>query len=171
MQRKIGAFSRVVDSINDRVGNVVCYFVLVATFIVAGDTIARYAFNSPTVGAFELTILVMAVYYLFGGAYALRYESHVKVDIIYTRMNRRKRAIVDLITAFLFFLYFCVILLQGVGVAWKSLMLRETTGAPSWIPVYPVKLIFPIAAFLIVLQGIAKFIRDVEIVFTKGESQ
>jgi len=49
------------------------------------------------------------------------------------------------------------------------LLLLETTETIWEPPIYPLKLTIPIAGFLLLLQGLAKFIRDLIIVITDKE--
>ena len=154
------AFFRLIDGVNNGLGQVICYFVVFAMLIISFETMMRYAFNAPTKWAHEVTGLVIAAYYLLGGAYALRHAAHVNVDILHSRFPLRIRAVVDLITALLFFLFLGVVFWKGGAFAWQSLMVLETTGSPLFAPLYPVKLVLPIAASLMLLHGIATFIRN-----------
>jgi len=45
----------------------------------------------------------------------------------------------------------------------------ETTFTPWYPPLYPLKLTIPLAAFLILLQGLAKFVRDLIMAITRRE--
>ena len=45
--------------------------------------------------------------------------------------------------------------------AWSSLIVLETSGRTPWEPpLYPIKMTIPIAAFLLLLQGLAGFARN-----------
>jgi TRAP-type mannitol/chloroaromatic compound transport system permease small subunit len=54
--------------------------------------------------------------------------------------------------------------------AWESLLLGETEPTSFAPPVYPIKMMIPLGAFLILLQGLAKFIRDLTLVITGKEA-
>jgi TRAP-type mannitol/chloroaromatic compound transport system permease small subunit len=56
----------------------------------------------------------------------------------------------------------------GAEFFYRSALIREVTTSDWAPPIYPVKLFIPLGAFLITLQGLAKFIRDFNIA-TKGE--
>jgi len=154
------AWFRAYDSFLDRLGPVLRYLVIVAMFIITWETISRYLFNAPTIWAHGTSELIMACYYLLGGAYILRHGGHIKMDVIYRRLPLRTRAIVDLFNAMFFFLFCVVLVWKGAELAWGSLMILETTESPFLAPLYPVKMILPISAFLMLLWGLGKFIRD-----------
>ena len=88
------------------------------------------------------------------------------MDVVYAALPRRISALIDVITAPLVFLFFIVLIWTGAVYGWESLGLRETTGTVANLPVYPVKISLPVAAFLITLQAIAKLIRDLQFVIT-----
>lgn len=133
-------------------------FLLVGVLVY--EVIMRYVFNSPTIWAHELSLFLFGTIGMVGGAYVLLHKAHVNLDILYSRVSPRKRAVLDLITAPLFFFIIILMIWAGGGFAlrsWKILEPSSTVWAP---PVYPFKTIVPVAAFLLLLQGVAKFIRD-----------
>ncbi len=54
--------------------------------------------------------------FLFGSAYTLREEGHVRVDILYTTLSQRSRSVLDALGCIVFGILFCwTILLIGMG--------------------------------------------------------
>jgi len=151
---------KTIDAISEWMGRVVCFFIIAIVFILVYETVARYAFNAPTTWAHHISWNFTVPFFLLGGAYALRNKAHVNMDVVYNRFPLRMRAIIDLVTAILFFLFCGVLFWMGVEWSWDSVIGTETSGPPLYYPVYPIKLIVPIAALLLLLQGSAKFIRD-----------
>jgi len=98
------------------------------------------------------------------------HKAHVNMDIVYARLSLRKRAILDLATSSLFFLFIVVMLWQGVILASKAVAVLEVTTTAWAPPVWPVKLMLPLAALLILLQGIVRFVRDLETAVTGREA-
>jgi len=168
MQR-LSFFLRVIDSINDRVGKTVSFLTVFLAALILYEVVRRSMFNTPTTWCYELSIFVYGTLTVMGGSYTLLHKAHVNVDIVYGRLSQRQRAIIDLLTSTLLF-FFCVVLLwYGGRFAWESLLLLETTNTVWDPPIYPLKLTIPIAAFLLLLQGLAKFFRDLIIVITDKE--
>ena len=162
----VNAILKVVDNINDWVGKVLSFGVLFMFALVLIEVIRRYFFNSPTVWGNELTQLTFGVYVVLCGGYILRWGGHVNVDILYGRFSARGKAIVDIIT-FVLFLVFCgMMLAYGGSLAWESLSRFEHSQSAWNPPLYPVKLMIPSGAFLLLLQGIAKLVRDIVTVVT-----
>ena len=95
-----------------------------------------------------------------GGGYALLRGSHVRVDILYSRFSDRRKAIIDLATSLLFFAFIGVLLWQSGEAALWSLKLRESSPTQFAPPLYPVKMAIVLGFLIILLQGLAKFTRD-----------
>jgi TRAP-type mannitol/chloroaromatic compound transport system permease small subunit len=153
-------FLRIIDTISDWSGKIICLLVIPMIAIIVYDAVARYAFNAPTNWAYETVTFLFAGLGILGGAYVLYRRAHVGMDIIYSRLSPRQQAILDLLTSFFFFLFCSILLWKGAEYAWTSLKLRETTTSAFAPPLYVIKMTIPVGAFLIILQGLAKFIRD-----------
>jgi TRAP-type mannitol/chloroaromatic compound transport system permease small subunit len=152
---------RLVDSINDWVGKVLSFGVLFMFALVLTEVIRRYFFNSPTVWGNELTQLVFGVYVILSGGHILRWGGHVNVDILYGRLSTKGKAMVDIITFALFLIFCGMMLAYGGSLAWESLSRLEHSQSAWNPPLYPAKLMIPTGAFLLLLQGIAKLVRDI----------
>lgn len=160
----------VIDSISEWSGKIASWLIFPMILVLVFETVLRYGFESPTIWAHETSQMLFGAFFLLMGACVLRYREHVNLDIVYDRFSPRIRAIVDLVTAVLFFLVCGFLLWKGGEFAWTSLMRLERSTSPWRPPIYPLKLIIPIAAFLILLQGLAKFIRDLNIARGRGET-
>ena len=158
-----------IDAISDWSGKAVAYLVLPGIFILAWEVVSRYVFNNPTMWAHGTSQRIFATYYILAGAYVLRHNQHVSVDIVYNRLGLRQRAILSIFGSLFFFVFCGVLLWKGVDFAWTSLSQLEPDETPWRAPLYPFKMMVPIGAFLILLQGLAKFIRDVFTAITGNE--
>lgn len=153
-------FCDAVDNANEWLGLVWGYAILIVTFAVLYEVIARTVLDSPTTWSNETVIYVSAVAYLLGGAYAHQHNRHVRIDLIYERLSPKMRLRIDLFTSLFFFLYVGALVWVGGLMAWDSFSQGETTGTP-WNPlIWPVKLAIPVAGVLLILQGIANLLRE-----------
>lgn len=153
----------IIDGINSWVGKILGFMVIAITAIMMLEVILRYVFNSPTIWAGEVSQQLFMGLALVGGYTMLR-NGHVRMDALYSRLSPRGKAIIDVAT-FIMFLLFCSMLVwQGADMAWESIKTREvryTYFAPA---VYPIKTSLAVACFLLLLQGVAKFIRDIALI-------
>ena len=158
---KLTAVLGFIDAINDWVGKVISFGVLLMFLLVLSEVIRRYFFNAPTVWGTELTQLTFGVYVILSGGHIMRWGGHVNVDILYSRFSLKVKNIIDIITFLLFFLFCGMMVLYGGSLAWESLSIWEHSNSAWGPPIYPVKMMIPIGAFLLLLQGVAKLIRDI----------
>lgn len=153
---------RLIDNINDWVGKIVAFGCLLMFLLVLAEVIRRYLFNAPTVWMNELTQMVFGVYIVVCAGYVLRWQGHVSVDIFYSRFSTKGKAVADIATFFLFLLFSGMLFFYGGAFAWQSLTRLEHSGSAWNAPIYPIKFMLPVGAFLLLLQGIAKLIRDIK---------
>jgi TRAP-type mannitol/chloroaromatic compound transport system permease small subunit len=100
---------------------------------------------------------------MVGGAYALVYDSHVKVDVLYMHWSPRTRAIMDLIMSPIFFIGIVAIVYVGGMWTIRAIAGGVTSGS-TWDPdIWPMRFMIFLGAFLLFIQGLAKSIRDYKI--------
>lgn len=165
---KVAAFFRVIDIISEWTGKAASYILIPLVLVLVFEVVMRYVFNRPTIFAHEAGIYLYAFNGMIAGAWVLLHEGHVKMDAVYGRLPPKTRAILDLITAPLFF-YFCgLVLWQGWEMAYRSIIGLEHTASAWSPPWYPFRTILPVSAFLLLLAGVSKFRRDLLSAFRKS---
>ncbi len=157
-----------IDSTSIWIGKLVSILTLAVAFIVSYEIFMREVMHKPTVWVSEATVFGCGLLYLLGGAWTLKQDGHVRVDVLYHGLSRRGKAIIDCVTYFAFLLYIVVM----IWIAWQYMMqsiaVRETTMSP-WDPViWPFKIALVAALIMILLQQTAKFVRDLYYI-AKGE--
>jgi TRAP-type mannitol/chloroaromatic compound transport system permease small subunit len=131
----------------------------------------RKVFNLPTSWIFEVSLMTGGVLYALGWAYAHLLDSHVRVDILYTRLSPRGKAVVDTICSLVFFLPIIILLTKtSFDYTVYSWVVRERSVETGWYPtITPYRAMVFLGFLLLALQGVAKFIRDFYLM-VKGES-
>jgi TRAP-type mannitol/chloroaromatic compound transport system permease small subunit len=169
---EMSSLIRMINLTVERSGWILMWFPWAVTGIIVWEIILRYFLGLPTIWAHELSLMIFGAVSMLGGAYAHKYRAHVNMDLFYSRLSRRGRLILDIIT-FPFFLSFCGILLwKGWDFAWRSVLTWEYSQS-NWAPlIWPIKLIIPLGALLILLQGISNLLSDIREFFSgKGEEK
>ena len=154
------SFTRTIDNFTDRSGKVSSILIVGMIFSLVFEVVMRYVFDKPTMWAHETSQYFFGAHFMMAGAYALRHNAHVNVEILYDRFSPRTKAIIAVITSLFFFLFCGLLFWNGWELAWDSLLNLERSQTPWGPPVYPAKLMIPIGGIAILLQGFAKFIRD-----------
>ena len=82
---------------SDWVGTFSAVLLLLLIANVFFDVVMRYLFNDVSIGMQELEWHLYSMIFLFGVAYTLKADGHVRVDVIYERLSVKKRAIIDIL--------------------------------------------------------------------------
>jgi len=163
--RVLYVFMRVVTRINEWIGRTISWLILPIFVLLMLEVFQRYFLGRPTVWTNELAQLLFGVYAVLGGGYLLAHGAHVNVDLLYGKLPVRARAFVDVLTSVLFFVFVGALLYYGSSLAYESMETWERSQS-AWNPyIWPFKLVVPLAALLLLLQGIVKLLRDLMILF------
>ena len=161
-------FLALIDGTSIWVGKVTSILTLIVAFIISYEIFMREVLVKPTIWVAEATVFGCGLLYLLGGAWTLKQDGHVRVDMLYHGLSRRGKAIIDCLTYFAFALYIVVMIWAAWQYMEQSIAVRETTMSP-WDPViWPFKIALVLALFLLLLQQTAKFVRDLYYIM-KGE--
>jgi TRAP-type mannitol/chloroaromatic compound transport system permease small subunit len=164
-------FIRIVDKTNEWIGKVVSLLLVPLVLITTFEVVMRYIFKRPTIWGWDLNIQIFAAIIMLGGGYTFLQGGHVHVDVLVINMEPKKRAILDLITSLFFFLGIIVLILGGWQMAWMSLKAKETMPTIWAPPYYIMKLLVPVGAFLVFIQGISELFKKFIIVFSKKKGK
>ncbi len=160
---------KTIDGISEWSGKLFAFLLLPGVAVLVYEVGARHLFDAPTIWAHGTSQRIFAVYYFIGGAYISLHLSHIAMDVIYSRFSLRTRAILDVIGFLLFFAFCGVLLWWGSEYAWTSIKHGEADNTPFRAPLYPVKLMIPLGALMILLQELAQLWRHLFIAITGRE--
>lgn len=97
---------------------------------------------------------------LLGGAYTLKMNEHVRVDLLYGWVSERTRTWIDLLGSIFCLMPMCILLIYFTWPwfldSWYS---GESSGNAGGLPRWPVRLLLPVGFFLVLLQGISEAIK------------
>lgn len=151
---------RVIDGINETVGRIVSIVAIVFAAIIIYDVFMRYFLGEPTRWAFDLTKQLYGFYFIMLGGYALRHQSHVKVDLLTERLAPGIRRWVEAAGYVIFFFPFAWVLARrSFDFAMTSYNQGELTYGAVQLPVYPLKMAMFVAAVLLLIQGVSEFLK------------
>jgi TRAP-type mannitol/chloroaromatic compound transport system permease small subunit len=151
-----------IDTLNRYTGHYVKYLILPLTLIVLYEVCCRRLFNSPTSWAFDMTTYIFGAYFILGLGYVELHDRHIRIDVISQQLPQKVQTWLRILTFPAFFVPFIAALTwAGVELASDSWAMWEH-GQSAWRPpIYPVKTILPIGAFLLLLQGFSSFVKDI----------
>jgi len=123
---------KVLDKFIDLIGNIAAIAMVLMLLNVFYDVLMRYFFKNSSIGMQEMEWHLFAVVFLFGMAYALKEDGHVRVDMFYERMSPKRQALINIVGAFIFIVPFSIIIINGgYAFALDAFELNEISGDPG----------------------------------------
>jgi len=159
MERLAGALERV----NSLIGNILCWAALAMLLLQFVIVLLRYVFGYSYIFLDEGVLYLHASLFMLGAGYTFLVNAHVRVDIFYAKCTERTQARIDLF-GHLFLLTPALVLL--IWFSWPyvrgSWAIMEGPISVGGIPAsYLLKTLIPAYCVLLLIQGIAAFIRDI----------
>ena len=154
--------SALIDALNEQVGRLSYWLILVAVLVSSGNATMRYAFNMSSNAWLEIQWYLFSAVFLFCAGYALLHDQHVRIDVISGRLSKRARAWIDILGTLFFLLPMAIaIMWMSWPVFVQAWELQEMSGSAGGLIVWPARLMLPIGFFLLILQGISELIKRV----------
>ena len=154
---------RVIDTICEWTGKTIRWACPLLVFVIVFEVTARFVFNKPTIWAFETVGMLLCTIGALGWSYTHLHHGHVRVDVFYTFLSPRGKAIIDVGGYLIFFFPFLIMLVYAsASGVWFSWSVKERLIEGYWYPpAFPIRTVMFIGASLFTLQGIAQFSRAV----------
>lgn len=154
------SLSGAIDFINERIGRLVMWLVLIAVLVSSGNALFRYGFNMSSNAWLEIQWYLFSAIVLFGAGYTLKHNGHVRVDVLYSGLSAQTRAWIDLVGGLLFLLPTAVIIawLGWTGFA-QSYAIGEMSPDAGGLSRWPIRLLIPVGFALLALQGVSECIK------------
>jgi TRAP-type mannitol/chloroaromatic compound transport system permease small subunit len=151
---------RFIDAVSAWSGRIVAWLILPLIGTMAYEVTIRYLWQ-PTQWAYDTSYMLYGALFMLGAAYTLYRGAHIRTDFLYQNWSVKTQARVDAFCyLFLFFPGIAVFLWLSAEFAWISWLREERTVGSSWMPViYPLKSVMPVAAALLLLQGLSEFLK------------
>jgi TRAP-type mannitol/chloroaromatic compound transport system permease small subunit len=161
-----------IDSLSAWVGKAFAWCILVLTFAYSYEVFVRYLLNDPTAWAFDMSYIMYGALFMLAGAYTLSRDAHVRGDVIFRLWPSRVQAMIELVLIIVFLVPGMLALIYaGFDYAQESWNYRPygadgpvgeiSINSPAGVPVSPLKTLLPLAAFFVLVQGVAEFVRCV----------
>jgi TRAP-type mannitol/chloroaromatic compound transport system permease small subunit len=144
---------------------VFCWLIIPLVASLTYEVLARYIFGAPTIWAYDLSYMLYGSHFMLGAGYTLLKGGHIRTDVFYQNWSPRTQGTVDaLLYLLLFFPGMLFFFWMGSQEGLHSWSIGERSDASPWRPiVYPLKLVLPFSAFLLLLQGVSEFIKSVHL--------
>lgn len=152
-----------IDGTNHAISSVVSWLTALMVVTMFGIVVCRYAFNIGSIAIQESITYMHALVFMLAIAHTLKINGHVRVDIVYQRLNEKGQAIVNLLGSVFLLLPVCIFIIyiswDYVSSAWSYYEgSREAGGLDG---VFLLKSLIPSMAFLLLLQGLSEALKSI----------
>ena len=158
--------SRAIDWLNAQVGKYAIWLILAATVISAVNALVRKVFNTSSNAFLEVQWYLFAWSFLIAAGFTLLHREHVRIDVVNSRLSKRKQVWIDSFAFFLTPLCLAVLYLS-VPVVVQMYQSGEMSGNSGGLIRWPVWAALPAGFVLLLLQGWSELIK--RIAFLRGE--
>ncbi len=186
----VRSYVKFVDGMNRFIGRIAMLLIFAMMAILMYSVISKNFFE-PSLMTLEIAQFTMVAYFLLGGPYSMQMGDHVRMDLLYGGWSDMTKAAVDSVMVIFLFVYLGVLLYGALGSTayslgffgsnpfefWGNFFGGFLTGGPAgaaehigflertptaWRPyMWPIKSIMTIGIFLMLLQAIAVWFRDI----------
>lgn len=154
-----------------RVAETTAWLNIALIAIILIQVVMRYGFNNGLVPLEELMWHFYATAFMFGIAYAVTQDSHIRVDIVHMNLSRKSQHIIEILGILLLMLPFTIILLDhSIGWAYDAYLVGESSSSPTglthrWI----IKAVIPLTMVLMMIAGVARLIQEISLLLHHGK--
>jgi len=152
--------SKLIDTINVKVGQAVIWLTLVVVLVSATNAVIRKVFNVSSNAWLELQWYLFGAIFLLAAGYTFLRNEHVRVDVISQKLSKRTQIMIE-IFGVIFFLFPACILIFWLSLPffYESLVLHELSSNTGGLIRWPAKLLIPIGFGLLILAGLSHLIK------------
>ncbi len=156
------AFAELIDKLNEKLGLLAAWAVILACLISALNAFVRYGLDYSSNGFLEIQWYMFAYVVMFGTSYVFKMNEHVRVDVLYTRYSTRKQVWTDVFGIILFMLPVCALMVHlSFPLFYKMLVTGEMSSNAGGLIRWPAMLSLPLGFTLLFLQGVSELIKRV----------
>lgn len=160
MPKPIRLYVRCVDRVNRVVGRAAMYLIFAMIGLLLFSAFDRLVVSTSPIWVVEMAEFLMTGYYFLAGGYSMQLDGHVRMDLFYSRLTSRRRALMDVVTVIILLFYLVLLLLGGISSTEYALSTGQRNFSAWGPPLAPIKIIMTIGIALMLLQTMAFFFRD-----------
>jgi len=176
-----------INKLVDFVGIIAGILLILLVLVISYNVIGRYLFSASSIALEELAWHFYSGVFLLGISYALRTESHVRVDVFFENLSDRNQAIIDVLGTLIFLLPMSFIIIYygwdfmaqaynlgehsdsftGLVEQFFTTGIGEGTSDPGGLPNrFIIKGLIPLSFLFLALSSIAFLIKKVNVLLS-----
>ena len=160
--------SRVIDELNERIGKITAWAIVVAVLVSAINAIIRKVFGTSSNAWLELQWYLFGAVFMLCASWTLRHNEHIRIDILSNRYSQRTRNIVEMLGHLTFLLPFVLVLVWlSWPFFWRSYESGEVSTNAGGLLIWPAKGLILLGFVLLLGQWLSELIKRLAII--RGE--
>lgn len=158
------------NAIVRRIAETTAWLNVALIVVIVVQVVMRYGFNKGLVPLEELMWHLYAIAFMFGMAYAVTNDSHIRVDVVHMALPRRAQHVFEILGILLLLMPFLWIVFDhSLGWAMEAYRVNETSANPTGLPYrWIIKSVVPITMVLIFIAALARLIQEVSLLLHHG---
>ncbi|BAV95020.1 TRAP transporter small permease subunit [Ichthyobacterium seriolicida] len=154
---------KLLDDINNKVGEIISWFVVVLMIVICIDVIMRYLFDFTFIWVTEIETYLFGSSFILASGYTYLHDKHVRVDVFYSKWSDKTKAIINLIGNIFFLLpWSLIIIICSWEFAYMSFSIGERSPQPGGLPaLYILKFSITVGFTLLFIQGISSVLKSI----------
>ncbi|MCX5907490.1 MAG: TRAP transporter small permease subunit [Deltaproteobacteria bacterium] len=165
-------FLSIIDRMNEWIGGWAGLLLYCFIGLVCFEVLLRYGFNKPTIQLPVIVTMTAAAMYILAMGNIARQDGHVRVDVFTRLLSKRGKAIFEVVCGVLFFFPIIgALAASAAGWTWFAWSTDERDVQTFWYArIAPIRTVVLIGLILFLLQGLAIFVRNLQILFGRKET-
>lgn len=138
--------------------------------VIVVQVVMRYGFKHGLVPLEELMWHLYAVAFMFGMAYAVTNDSHIRVDVVHMLLPKRLQHLFEIL-GILILLMPCLWILFDHSLGWtlEAYRVNESSANPTGLPYrWIIKSVVPVTMVLIFIAATARLIQELSLLLHHG---
>ncbi|MEW8657422.1 MAG: TRAP transporter small permease subunit [Candidatus Thiodiazotropha endolucinida] len=154
-----------------RIAETTAWLNVALILVIVVQVVMRYGFNKGMVPLEELMWHLYAVAFMFGMAYAVTNDSHIRVDVVHMALPKRVQHLFEIVGILLLLMPVLWILFDhSLGWAIEAYRVNESSQNPTGLPYrWIIKSVVPATMVLIFMAALARLIQEVSLLFHFGK--
>jgi TRAP-type mannitol/chloroaromatic compound transport system permease small subunit len=156
------AISKIIDKFNTYLGRGAAMLILVAIVVSSGNAVVRKLVDTSSNAWLEMQWMLFGAVFLLCAPWTLLINEHIRVDILVSNLEPRKKLWIDIFGHLVFLLPFCIIIIAtSIPFAVESFRLGEQSSSAGGLAQWPAKFLIPIGFCALLLQSVSELIKRV----------
>lgn len=160
--------SRTIDFINERLGKLVAWAILVAVIVSAVNAIIRKVFGTSSNAWLELQWYLFGAVFMLCSSWTLKSNEHIRIDILSSRLSKRGRDWIDVFGHVFFLLPFVAVMTYlSAPFFLRSYESGEVSTNAGGLLIWPAKGLILLGFIVLSFQWLSELIKRIAII--RGE--